>query len=137
MERKPLQRRTPLRAKIPMRRTGSIERAAPMPRGAPIKKMSKKREVLNAERRIAVAEVIALRPGCAWPGCNRLGEHPHEPWTRARGTIWHVMTCVAGIVMLCPEHHDRVHNGDQEEAKAVGLLRPASAGCICGFKGRA
>lgn len=102
----------------------------------PIRRVSKKRELLNAERRIAIAKVVAIRGGCAWPGCNKLGTDPHEPWSRGRTLdIHHTLTCVSGIVMLCSIHHGYVHD-HPAEAEEMGLLRRSTDGCVCGHMGR-
>lgn len=115
----------------------TLERKVPMKRGTSqlkrtrIRPVSKKRAKVNRERAKVVAIVASKRPFCAWPGCRRLGEHPHEIWTRARsGQADHALLCEQNIVMLCPEHHD---HSREDELRANGLIRWGHEGCPCGY----
>lgn len=122
-----LERREPLKRKNPLARGDSqLKRTR-------IRPVSKKRAKVNRERAKVVARIATIRPMCAWPDCRRLGEHPHEIWTRARsGQSDHGLLCPDNIVLLCPEHHD---HSREDELREHGLIRWSHEGCPCGFPG--
>lgn len=88
-----------------------------------MKPMSAKRKALAPIRRKFVADLLALRPMCEFPGCTVKARDVHETKTRARGgPIVGEPTDTVQFKALCRRHHDWV-DVNQVEAHQMGLLR--------------
>src|SRR5690606_21734018 len=68
-------------------------------------------------------------PRCAWPGCDRPWDDPHEVLTRGRGGS-HIDREV--IIGLCREHNHEATN--TAPAQCIGVVVPSWV--VAGFPGR-
>ena len=116
----------------------------PLHRRTPLRRVSLKRQRLMQQRRVFVADQLALRPDCeAGPlirtgneavagygtttPCRRRAVDIHEPLTRARGGS---ILDPANTVAVCRGCHDWIHT-HPESATRLGLLvsnRPETTG---------
>lgn len=114
-------------------------RRTPLKRKTPLRKKSKKRVVLDKQRRRFVEEQLALRPVCeaGWriaalrgvsvvprSGCWGRSIELHEPLTRARAPGPDTILDPANSVAVCRGCHDWIHN-NPAASTALGLLKPS------------
>lgn len=102
------------------RRTALQLKSAGLVRRTPLAQVSQKRARENRKR----AKVIRQAnpdgaPVCAVPWCDRIGDSPHEPMTRARGGS---ITNPDNIVMVCWPHNQEL-TLEPEWGYSLGLLK--------------
>ena len=119
-----------------------MKRSGPIQRKTPLRKVSKKRQKIQGQRRNLVREQLAVRPFCeagesiyAWQQntygtayaqekrrtdrCQGRATDIHEPLQRsAGGSILDVDNTIA----VCRRCHDWIH-GHPDVSKSLGLLR--------------
>ena len=108
----------------------------PLQRRTPLRRVSLKRQRLMQQRRMFVADQLALRPDCeagplirtgneavagygASTPCRRRAVDIHEPLTRARGGS---ILDPANTVAVCRTCHDWIHT-HPKSATRLGLLK--------------
>lgn len=102
---KPLERRTPLKVRKQLQNT-PLKAARQLLRRTPLKQVSARRQVENKVRRQVIAAAHPNGPViCAVPWCDRIGDSPHEPLTRARGGS---IVDPANITMVCWPHNQEL-----------------------------
>lgn len=118
---KPLERRTPLKVRKQLQNT-PLKAARQMLRRTPLKQVSARRQAENKVRRQVIATAHPDGPTiCAVPWCDRIGDSPHEPLTRARGGS---ITDPDNIVMICWPHNQEL-TLEPEWGPVLGLLIPS------------
>lgn len=110
----PLRRLTPLKAKTSLRSTARLVTRTPL------RAVSLRRQRENRERRQVIAAAHTDGPViCVVPWCDRIGDSPHEPLTRARGGS---ITDPDNIVLICWPHNQEL-TLEPEWGYQLGLLK--------------
>lgn len=97
----------------------------------PLRRVSPKRQLVNAERREFVREQLRLRPNCEagiilspTQRCTRTATELHEPKTRARYPGKETILSAENSVAICRFCHTWVHS-NPAAAEELGLLVPS------------
>jgi hypothetical protein len=91
-------------------------------RGKGLNRVSRKRQMIEAERAALVGHILETRWRCEFPqGCRKMSTDVHEPDTRARGGS---ILDETNTVALCSFHHRWTHEHPTEATK-LGLLIPS------------
>ena len=89
-----------------------------------MRRQSSKRAAIADERRTFVADVLARRPWCEWPGCNLRAVDVDEKRNRSQGSPIVPSEGLADgdVNVLCREHHS-YKTDHMAEAVELGLAR--------------
>lgn len=115
-----LARRTPLKAGQPLKARTPLKATARLVTRTPLRAVSLRRQRESRERRQVIAATHPDGPViCAVPWCDRIGDSPHEPLTRARGGS---ITDPDNIAMVCWPHNQEL-TLEPEWGYQLGLLK--------------